>query len=155
MDRPPNRTQITARISATRSFLEGLAVSDVTARHDCQRDQENAINHAFATTQIRKQLKTRATLERVLADPSEPETSTTETTLVTDAELARARQNLTFDYRLAAEALELLLREHNRLRALGADRTHRKQMYEAVDLAIKLLDLLQRTAPTKNARCGA
>lgn len=52
-----------------------LSCFDVTGRHDCQRDQENA---------------TRATLERVLADPSEPKASTTETALVTDAELARA-----------------------------------------------------------------
>lgn len=130
-----------------------LSCSDVAAQHDCQRDQENAINHTFATTQIRKQLTTWATLERVLGHPGESEASTTETALVTDAELARARHDMTFRYRLAAEALELLLREHNRLRAVGADRAHRKQMYEGVDLAIKLLDLLQRIAkPAKNAR---
>jgi hypothetical protein len=66
--------------------------------------------------------------------------------LVTDADLARAREDAAFRHQLVAENLELLLQELNKLRARGADRTRAKQIREGVDLAVKLADLLQRIA---------
>jgi hypothetical protein len=66
--------------------------------------------------------------------------------LVTDTDLARARQDPAFRHRLVAESLERLLSELNRLRAQStADPTSIRQMREAVALAVKLAELLQRT----------
>jgi hypothetical protein len=124
-------------------------------RSDCQRHGDNSSDHTYATTQVRKRLATRATLERILARSNESETSIAKNALVTDTDLARARQDPAFRYRLVAEKLELLLGELNRLRADGAEHLGRKTMYEGVDSAIKLLDLLQRIAPAKNARARA
>jgi hypothetical protein len=68
------------------------------------------------------------------------------TALVTDADLARAREDATFRQHLVTENLERLLAELNKLRARGADRARAKQIREGVDLAVKLADLLQRIA---------
>ena len=66
--------------------------------------------------------------------------------LVTDADLARARDDLEFRHRLLAENLDLLLRELNKLRSCGADASRARQIREGVDLAVRLADLLQRIA---------
>jgi hypothetical protein len=66
--------------------------------------------------------------------------------LVTDADLARARQDPAFRHQLVADNLELLLGELNKLRALKADGVRAKQIREGVDLAVKLADILQRIA---------
>jgi hypothetical protein len=77
-------------------------------------------------------------LERV------PDSEGTGTALVTDADLARARQDPAFRHQLVANSLELLLRELNRLRSAGSDATRARQIREGVDLAVRLADLLQR-----------
>jgi hypothetical protein len=77
-------------------------------------------------------------LERV------PDPEGTGTVLVTDADLARARQDPAFRHQLVANSLELLLRELNRLRSAGSDATRARQIREGVDLAVRLADLLQR-----------
>ena len=71
------------------------------------------------------------------------------TPLVTDADLARARQDPAFRHQLVAGNLDLLLDELNKLRALGADGIRAKQIREGVDLAVKLADLLQHIAATQ------
>src|SRR4051812_7518057 len=75
---------------------------------------------------------------------SSDETGTAMAELVTDAELARARQDPAFRHQLLADNLERLLGELNKLRARGADRARAKQIREGVDLAVKLAGLLQR-----------
>ena len=64
--------------------------------------------------------------------------------LVSDADLARARQDPAFRHQLISESLELLLGELNRLRSAEADATRARQIREGVNLAVKLADLLQR-----------
>jgi len=68
--------------------------------------------------------------------------------LVTDADLARAREDPAFRHRLVADSLDLLLTEIKRLRAAGADAKRARQIREGVDLAVKLAELLQRIAVT-------
>jgi hypothetical protein len=69
-----------------------------------------------------------------------------DTALVTNADLARAREDPVFRQQLIADFLELLLGQLNKLRALGADSARAGQIREGVDLAVKLADLLQRLA---------
>jgi hypothetical protein len=64
--------------------------------------------------------------------------------LVTDADLARARQDPTFRHQLVADSLELLLGELNKLRSSSNNATRARQIREGVDLAVRLADLLQR-----------
>jgi hypothetical protein len=66
--------------------------------------------------------------------------------IVTDDELARARQDPEFRHQLVADSLELLLRELNKLRASAGDAVRARQIREGVDLAVRLADLLQRIA---------
>jgi hypothetical protein len=68
------------------------------------------------------------------------------TALVTDADLARAREGPVFRQQLVADYLELLVGQLNKLRALGADSARAGQIREGVDLAVRLSDLLQRLA---------
>ena len=68
------------------------------------------------------------------------------TGIVTDADLARARQDPAFRHQLVADSLELLLRELNRLRRSTSDATRARQIREGVELAVRLADLLQRIA---------
>jgi hypothetical protein len=68
------------------------------------------------------------------------------TGIVTDDDLARARQDPAFRHQLVADNLELLLRELNRLRRSTTDATRARQIREGVDLAVRLADLLQRIA---------
>ena len=65
---------------------------------------------------------------------------------LTDADLARARQDPAFRHQLVAEHLELLLRELNKLRSSAPDATRARQIREGVDLAVRLANLLQRIA---------
>jgi len=77
------------------------------------------------------------------------------TSLVTDDDLARARQDPAFRHQLVADSLELLLRELNRLRSAKSNAVRARQIREGVDLAVRLADLLQRivgqTAGTSRA----
>jgi hypothetical protein len=68
-----------------------------------------------------------------------------EISLVTDDDLARAREDPEFRHRLVADNLERLLFELNRLRSRnGTDPERTRQIREGVDLAVQLADLLQR-----------
>jgi hypothetical protein len=67
-----------------------------------------------------------------------------ETALVTDADLARARQDASFRHQLVASNLDLLLGKLNKLRGEDADATRARQIREGVELAVKLADLLQK-----------
>ncbi len=66
-----------------------------------------------------------------------------ETALVTDADLANARQDLAFRQQLISGHLGLLLGELNKLRAMSVDAVRARQIREGVELAVKLADLLQ------------
>jgi hypothetical protein len=67
-------------------------------------------------------------------------------TLVTDADLARARHDFAFRHRLLAENLEMLLATLNKLRGLDTNATRERQLREGAALAVRLADLLQRIA---------
>jgi hypothetical protein len=65
--------------------------------------------------------------------------------LVTDDDLARARQDPAFRHQLVASNLELLLGRLNVLHsAEGSDGKRKLQVREGVDLAVQLAELLQR-----------
>jgi hypothetical protein len=66
--------------------------------------------------------------------------------VISDADLARARQDPAFRHRLAADHLALLLSELNKLRSSSPDATRARQIREGVDLAVRLADLLQKLA---------
>ena len=66
--------------------------------------------------------------------------------VVTDADLARARQDPVFRHQLVADHLDLLLSELNKLRSSAPDATRARQIREGVDLAVRLADLLQKIA---------
>jgi len=75
-----------------------------------------------------------------------------EISLITDSDLARAREDAEFRQRLLTENLELLLGELNKLQR-GANKAKRPdQVREGVELAIKLADLLRRIGPGGAAR---
>ncbi len=69
--------------------------------------------------------------------------------VVTDADLARARQDPAFRHQLVADNLEFLLNELNTLRSVRADAMDSKQIREGVELAVKLAELLQRLAAAR------
>jgi hypothetical protein len=66
--------------------------------------------------------------------------------LVTDDDLARAREDPAFRYRLVVENLRLLLDEINKMRAVRSDAMECKEIREGVKLAVQLSELLQRIA---------
>jgi hypothetical protein len=66
--------------------------------------------------------------------------------LVTDADLAHARQDPDFRQRLLTESLERLLAELNKLQRTAKDPTRAVQLREGAELAVKLADLLRRMA---------
>jgi hypothetical protein len=68
------------------------------------------------------------------------------TTLVSDADLARARLDPAFRHELVAGNLEFLLGTLNRLRNSEGDAQSARQIREGVDLAVQLAELLQRIA---------
>jgi hypothetical protein len=67
--------------------------------------------------------------------------------LVTDSDLARAREDAEFRQRLLTESLERLLGELNKLQRAAHDAKQAGQVREGVELAVKLADLLRRIAP--------
>jgi hypothetical protein len=68
--------------------------------------------------------------------------------LVTDSDLARARQDADFRQRLLTESLERLIGELGKLQRAAPNATHADQVREGVELAVKLADLLRRIGPS-------
>ena len=67
--------------------------------------------------------------------------------LITDSDLARARQDRAFRQQLLTESLELLLAELSKLQRAANNTARADQVREGVELAVKLADLLRRVAP--------
>lgn len=72
-------------------------------------------------------------------------------TPVTDAELARARGDAAFRQKLLEQSLETLLAGIKRLRNRSPARgtASAKQLREAVELAVRLAELIQAPAPER------
>jgi hypothetical protein len=70
-----------------------------------------------------------------------------ESPLVTDADLARAREDSDFRQRLLTDSLERLLGELNKLQRSADGATRAGQLHEGAELAVKLADLLRRLSP--------
>ncbi|HZQ12053.1 MAG TPA: hypothetical protein VFB31_04515 [Pseudolabrys sp.] len=67
--------------------------------------------------------------------------------LVSEDDLARARQDPAFRQQMLADGLERLLDALNKMRRIGSDSPEAaRQIREGVDLAVKLADRLQRNA---------
>jgi hypothetical protein len=69
--------------------------------------------------------------------------------LITDSDLARARQDSGFRQQLLTESLELLLGELGKLQraANNTNNERAEQVREGVELAVKLAELLRRAKP--------
>ena len=67
--------------------------------------------------------------------------------LITDSDLARAREDAEFRQRLLTESLERLLSELSKLQRAAHNSARADQVREGVELAVKLADLLRRIAP--------
>jgi hypothetical protein len=67
--------------------------------------------------------------------------------LITDSDLARAREDTNFRRQLLTESLELLLAELGKLQRAAHNAARADQVREGVELAVKLSDLLRRMAP--------
>ena len=74
-----------------------------------------------------------------------------ESPLVTEADLARARQDVKFRQRLLTESLDLLLGELGKLRRRAPSEARADQVREGVELAVKLADILRRLPGTPRA----
>jgi hypothetical protein len=70
-----------------------------------------------------------------------------ESSLVTDSDLARARQDKDFRQRLLTESLDLLLGELSKLQRAAPRGARADQVREGVELAVKLADLVRQLAP--------
>ena len=70
-----------------------------------------------------------------------------EVDLITDTELARAREAPAFRQQLLTENLERLLAALNKLRRAKPSAKHANQVREGVELAVKLAERLRRIAP--------
>jgi hypothetical protein len=68
--------------------------------------------------------------------------------LITDCDLARARQDTNFRRQLLTESLELLLAELGKLQRAANATARADQVREGVELAVKLAELLRRIAPS-------
>jgi hypothetical protein len=68
------------------------------------------------------------------------------TRLVTDDDLTRARADPAFRHQIAVESLELLLGRLTKMRSGSENAEQALQVREAVELAVRLADLLQRIA---------
>jgi hypothetical protein len=75
--------------------------------------------------------------------------------LVTDDDLARARQDPAFRYQLVVSNLRMLLDEINKLREVRNDAVDCKEIREGVKLAVQLSELLQRIAGAAQAARAA
>jgi N-glycosylase/DNA lyase len=72
--------------------------------------------------------------------------------LITDSDLARAREDAEFRQRLLTQSLERLLKKLSKLQRDGNNAQRTDQVREGVELAVKLADLLRRiTAGTTRA----
>jgi hypothetical protein len=69
-----------------------------------------------------------------------------EFSLVTDSDLARAREDADFRQRLLTESLERLLKKLSKLQRDANNTNRTDQVREGVELAVKLADLLRRIA---------
>jgi len=69
-----------------------------------------------------------------------------EAPLITDGDLARAREDAGFRQRLLTDSLERLLAELNKLQRAANNSAQSAQMREGAELAVKLADLLRRIA---------
>jgi hypothetical protein len=78
--------------------------------------------------------------------PYAPENKVCKVSLVTDDDLARARQDPTYRYQLVVANLRLLLDEINKMRAVRSDAMECKEIREGVKLAVQLSELLSRIA---------
>jgi hypothetical protein len=78
--------------------------------------------------------------------PYAPTGKVCKVSLVTDDDLARARQDPAFHYQLVVANLRLLLDEINKLRAVRSDAMDCKEIREGVKLAVQLSELLARIA---------
>jgi hypothetical protein len=74
--------------------------------------------------------------------------------LVTDDDLARARQDPAFRHQFLATNLDLLLKELNKLRSLTPNAARARQIREGVALAVRLADRLQRGTDETASRVG-
>jgi hypothetical protein len=81
----------------------------------------------------------------------EPTAEDCTVSLVTDEDLARARQDPTYHHKLVVENLRRLLDEINKMRAVRGDALECKEIREGVRLAVKLSELLQRIARREGA----
>jgi hypothetical protein len=70
-----------------------------------------------------------------------------EVDLITDTELARAREDPAFRQQLLTENLERLLAALNKLRRAKPSATRADQVREGVELAVKLAERLRQVAP--------
>jgi hypothetical protein len=75
--------------------------------------------------------------------------------LVTDDDLARARQDPAFRYQLVVTNLRMLLDEINKLREARNDAAECKEIREGVKLAVQLSELLQRISGAARAARAA
>ncbi len=66
--------------------------------------------------------------------------------LVTDSDLARAREDAAFRQRMLTESLERLLKKLSKLQRDAKNAQRADQVREGVELAVKLADLLRRIA---------
>jgi hypothetical protein len=66
--------------------------------------------------------------------------------LITDSDLARAREDAEFRQRLLTESLERLLKKLSKLQRDAKNAKRADQVREGVELAVKLADLLRRIA---------
>jgi hypothetical protein len=75
---------------------------------------------------------------------------------VTEADLARARQDAVFRQKLLTDSLDLLLVQLGRLRGDPAaiDKARALQMREGAQLAVRLADLLHALAPDGDGAGG-
>ena len=71
--------------------------------------------------------------------------------MVTDDDLARARQDPAFRHQLVADNLGMLLNEIKKLRAAHPDAGECRELREGVKLAVQLAEMLQRIPHTGQA----
>lgn len=71
--------------------------------------------------------------------------------LITEADLARARNDKEFRQQLLTKTLELLLGELTKLRRSPPSEARADQVREGVDLAVKLADILRRMSAAPKA----
>jgi hypothetical protein len=70
-----------------------------------------------------------------------------ELALITDTDLARAREDNAFRQQLLTESLDRLLGELSKLQRTTQNAKGARQVREGVELAVKLADLLRRIRP--------